>query len=1331
MTIAEFSGPRRWRWLLTEEDTGRPLADHEVDLAGAGGEYGAFTDLYRHLRWNAVPDRRTASEAQIVARVGAWAGQQVLGQAIGEAIVAEAPVTVRVEVPAQAGFVSGWPLELAYAGGASLAARGDVTFVYDLASIPTPVGGGGGAPGPVRMLAVFSLPTQTSVLALRRERYELTRLVRRIGARQQRRIELAIAQYGVTQARLAEIADSGGGWDVLHLSGHGGRGQFLLEQADGSPDPVDTGGLMSLLEPLRRRLRLAVISACESAAATTAEALRWVGLQDQAQLLEEQEAAGLAGGAGGVAPTGLARSLVERLGCAVVAMRYPVTDEFAIALTGDLYDRVLGRGQNLGTALARAVPQAAGPSPSPFRPAICLATPVLYGAEAAELVLEAPAGAPVLDPAAVRMERFPAEPERFVGRAQAMAQASAALAAGSGRTGVLLYGMAGSGKTACALELAYRHQDSFQAVAFWQAPEQADQFAAALAGLAAALEIQLGNYGFAMAGQITTTEAVAAFAPRLSRLLENSGILLVLDNLETLLTGGGAWRDLRWASLIAALTGHRGESRVILTSRIPPAEVAAGVLVLPVHALALNESAALARELPHLRALMHADASPLRDVDPPAIAADRDLVRRVLYVVQGHPKLMELADAAAADPARLADQLDAAGATADGQVLDAFFREGTTQLDASQFLDTLTAWTATTLDALPDPARLMASFLACLEDSDRQAAIIEDNWADLWRRLERPDGPPDWRPLTAALAAAALIQPDQTAGQDDGEEPTVFYRMHPGVAQAIRAAAGPAIQTATDTELSAFWQAVAGHAIREEASGLSHMVAPAGLSAAPYLLRLQEWDIASVLLEEALGRDNSPGTIQAIVPPLRAIAAATGAPSDLRALASALQSVDPAEAERLLRATLDHAIADGDFRLASHAAGDLANLLFSTGRLREALDLSDQKAGYSGRAGLGLWTQLSDQGRRLQILSYMGQHQQVLDEVADLRDRMEELPSQVGKDESAVPWNVRETILDCGRFSARELGQWQQALDFNQAILASERARGASAYEIAYAAYNDSMPLRSLGRLDDAERLLAFCQQVFEDNEDLDQLGNVLTSRANLEAVRGNFIGAMEYVNTAIRYHYLRRDPSDVAIDHQCLASYLRRTGSDPAAQRAHLLAAALICQLTGMTYDLDQLCARLARELGEADQSRLPGTLQEVITVAEHTEGVRLGELITALAPNPQAASAALAQILDTAASMPTGQDAGIQRHLKQWEPIIAAAVAAVGGDHDAAAQLGPFLDGLAESQDWAALVTVLRRILDGERGQQLLEGLDPVDTAVAGQVLASLTPPATGDQQ
>ena len=476
----------------------------------------------------------------------------MLGRTVCEAIVAAAPVTVRVMVPERAGFMLSWPLELAHAGGRPLAARGDVTLAYDLApdaagrsprgELGAPAGGRG-----LRMLAVFSLPTATSVLALRRERFELARLVRRI-ARQRRRVQLTVVQYGATQERLAAMAEAGDGWDVLHLSGHGGRGQFLLEKPDGSPDPVDTGELVGLLAPLRGRVRLAVVSACESAAATTAETLRWVGLDEQAQQFEQQAetdaGAPVAGGGAEPVMTGVARAVAGRLGCAVVAMRYPVADDFAIAFAGDLYERLLGvrdaqpgsRGQPLGAALARAVARAAGPEPTPARPVLSLATPVLLGGQAAGLVLEVPRGQPEMDPALVRMQEFLPEPERFVGRAQAMAQAGAVLAPGSGLEGVLLHGMAGSGKTACALELAYRHQDSFAAAAFWQAPLADDQFGGALASLAAKLEVQLGEFGFAMSDKITTIESLARFAPRLRRLLEEAGILLVLDNLETLLT---------------------------------------------------------------------------------------------------------------------------------------------------------------------------------------------------------------------------------------------------------------------------------------------------------------------------------------------------------------------------------------------------------------------------------------------------------------------------------------------------------------------------------------------------------------------------------------------------------------------------------------------------------------------------------------------------------------------------------------------------------------------------------------------------------------------------
>jgi len=64
----------------------------------------------------------------------------------------------------------------------------------------------------------------------------------------------------------------------------------------------------------------------------------------------------------------------------------------------------------------------------------------------------------------------------------------------------------------------------------------------------------------------------------------------------------------------------------------------------------------------------------------------------------------------------------------------------------------------------------------------------------------------------------------------------------------------------------------------------------------------------------------------------------------------------------------------------------------------------------------------------------------------------------------------------------------------------------------------------------------------------------------------------------------------------------------------------------------------------------------------------------------------------------------------------------AAAGGDSGAAAQLTPILDQFAQTPDWAALAAVLRRIAGGERGDRLLDGPDPVDTAIASKALTRL---------
>ncbi|MGH8903909.1 MAG: hypothetical protein ACRDYA_20090, partial [Egibacteraceae bacterium] len=132
----------------------------------------------------------------------------------------------------------------------------------------------------------------------------------------------------------------------------------------------------------------------------------------------------------GAALPALAAELEARLGCAVLAMRYPVADEFAIRLAARVYDLLLGKAQPLCRALQLALPETAGVT------ALSVATPTLFGAPAADLRLLPPDGKPVVfDEAKTKLAGFPAEPKRFVGRVGPLARANAALAPGSGGRG--------------------------------------------------------------------------------------------------------------------------------------------------------------------------------------------------------------------------------------------------------------------------------------------------------------------------------------------------------------------------------------------------------------------------------------------------------------------------------------------------------------------------------------------------------------------------------------------------------------------------------------------------------------------------------------------------------------------------------------------------------------------------------------------------------------------------------------------------------------------------------------------------------------------------------
>ena len=235
----------------------------------------------------------------------------------------------------------------------------------------------------------------------------------------------------------------------------------------------------------------------------------------------------------------LAAALVDRLDCAVLGMRFPVVDDFAIALNRELYGLLIGQGQPLAAAVGIALPDlVAGPA-TPACPALSAGTPALFGTRAVDLVLAAPAGTPlVFEAERTKLAGFPAQPERFVGRVGVMVRANAALAERSGASGVLFYGMAGAGKTACALELAYTQEDNFRVLAWYKAPDEGHDITTALTDLALVLESKLP--GLKLAHLLDDTGALQAFLPALTEFAERSRVLVVIDNIESLLTAGRA-----------------------------------------------------------------------------------------------------------------------------------------------------------------------------------------------------------------------------------------------------------------------------------------------------------------------------------------------------------------------------------------------------------------------------------------------------------------------------------------------------------------------------------------------------------------------------------------------------------------------------------------------------------------------------------------------------------------------------------------------------------------------------------------------------------------------
>ncbi|MFH9571925.1 CHAT domain-containing protein [Streptomyces sp. NPDC017454] len=1354
----DVAGPGRWRWELTGPD-GRVPARHTVRIDPDSPRYEAFLDLPGHVRRHAAPDERTVREREIVREVGEWIGTEILGP-VGPALVAAAPAVVRVVVPANARRLLYVPLELAHVGGRPLALR-NVSLVMQLgtgrpARVPTPDSGQSApAPAPdsgrpVRVLALFSMPEGERALNLRRERVGLARLFAD-AARAGRAVELRTLQYGVTRDRLRAVLASPEGWDVLHVSGHGTPGELLLETEAGRPDRVPAAELAELLAPAARRVGLVTLSACWSATLTVREQRRVLGLPADAD--EDGAEPGLRAGPVGA----LAGELAERLGCAVLAMRYAVPDGYAIALAERLYALLVVEGRPLPRALATALGELSARESSSVLETV---TPALFGERAARLTLSAPrrpdglapgsavptgsAGeraraaadgsppTPVEAPAPTA-GRPGAEPsERFVGRVGVLARAGVALAVGGGMCGVLLHGMPGAGKTACARELVETHRHAFEGVVWFKAPErlETDDAQGVLAGFALALERVVPELDGVRL--LDEPEAFGEFTDAVAGCLTRRRLLLVLDHVDALLTAAGAWRDERWGPLLTALSEHAGPGRIVVTGRLRPPGLGPRVHAEPVGMLSADEALLLTRELPRLAALLDGRLPGL------APSAARRYATALLEVTRGHPKLLELADRQASDPARLAELLGAAGrAWSEGAGLpDGFFTADRAAPSDADYVRVLGAWSDGIADALPPAHRDLFHFLCCLEEDDRVPPAVEHNWPDLRARLGHPDAPLDTGLRVLTANALIGVRPESASGG-------VSYEVQAAVAADGRARAGERFRELVDTRLAGYWTRIFETAWQREgtdtdgARSAGPLLARSGLSAAPYLIRLGQYESAEVLLNTVLRRDDSRPTRNRVLPVVRhlaALAAGGDAPRPpAGALAEVLWATAPAAAERLARKALAAALERGDHAAATTATATLCGLCLRTGRLAEAAGFADAETDHARRAGLGPWTRMLGEVHRLHVLVERARTGQVLAEADVLRRRMDELPRQPEPGEAVAWWEVWEELCDTAQRAAVDTGHWSRALEYNAELCRSKLARGAPAPDLAQARLPAYMPLLRLGRADEALELLEPCRAVFEAAGDDLLLGEVFGSLANVEDARGRGDLALARGRDCLRYAYRAGAPSTIAVSHANFGSYLRAHARDGAGACAHHLAGALLGVLIdGRTVDAVDAVAGDLREFGPAAQPP-PGPEALCARVGE-VPGVALDALLGRLAA-PERVAEALAALRREARrragtdASADGADADPAARVAAaawgivWEPAIAALVSAERGNTAAKVKLRQHLDhyaGLAPL--FTALAGVLRRVLDGDRAPGVTAGLGPLDTPVAARALAAL---------
>jgi tetratricopeptide (TPR) repeat protein len=614
-------------------------------------------------------------ELQQLAELGRFLGKHLLGAKIIDRLTrSRRSGFLVVELPdepaSEAERLAGVPWEMARSDSDDLVAHNlalqvRTTGSEDQVQLP-------GRADLLKVLLLFANARGDLPLALHQERECLRQwLSRRVAP--YRRLRIDILHYGVTRRSVRQAVAAAEGYQLVYFSGHGHHNRFVLEQADGAPDPVTGQELAEMFTVAGGTPPLvAVLSACHSAQTRELERVRNLIVSRYRETMPEPEEPEPAPGFSGLAQTLQAAGVPV-----VVGMRFAVGDDFARDLGSRLMARILG-GADEPQAVVPALQWARETltrQPDSSYPPLSRFSPVVWGGSKARQPLPVPAFAP----GEPRPDRDPvpelpgylAPVEGFVGRREQLRDLqwrflgpSVALDRGADPQEVrqerkqaarfaLILGIGGTGKTALAAELVQlRHSDfEFLLCARFPGPEEHLPDIWLQQTVHEPLAIHSEEYR-----ELSQRYARLPLIERVIRFMNLHPVLLVLDNFETCLEQTRSADDRAgyaerhgWDKVLGRLRDRLkpGCSRVLMTSQRPPRTLASrlDVMRVPLGPLPGDEALLFARISSNLSCLLSGDQS------------QQELLARALRATRGHPYLLTNLDRIAADREELEQRL--------------------------------------------------------------------------------------------------------------------------------------------------------------------------------------------------------------------------------------------------------------------------------------------------------------------------------------------------------------------------------------------------------------------------------------------------------------------------------------------------------------------------------------------------------------------------------------------------------------------------------------------------------------------------------------------------